>query len=135
VLGQSELRVREELPDRGQMHVAAQNGDPHRLINGEVLQVLDDDASFMLVVLGCPVVIQVVQNLDAAIDVIEGLAEDARPPQSLDGVHQSRCQAIRLSVESFQCAVGELTYSPATQDGGKQWARQAEQGDVPPVRA
>lgn len=52
-----------------------ENRNTDRPVGRQVLQVLHDDSALVLVVLGSPVVIQVIQDLNATVKLIENIAE------------------------------------------------------------
>lgn len=70
------------------MHVAAQDCDSHRSVNSQILQILNDDCALLLVIPGRPVVIEIVKDLIATVEVVQVFAEHARPAKRLDRAHQ-----------------------------------------------
>lgn len=89
VLRQTQFGVGIKLPNGTQVNVAAQNRDSHRSVDSQILQILNDDCALLFVILGCPVVIEIVENLIAAVDLVHILAEHACPTEGLDRAHQS----------------------------------------------
>lgn len=65
-----------------------QHRDTQGLVNSQVLQIFNNDPSFILVVLGSPMIIQIIQYLNPAIDIIKGLAENTGTSECLDGIHE-----------------------------------------------
>ena len=70
-----------------------ENRDANRPVCGKVLQVLYDDLALILVVLRGPMVVQIVQHLDATIKLIEYITKEASLAKGLDGIQQAGGQA------------------------------------------
>jgi ethanolamine utilization microcompartment shell protein EutL len=64
------------------------------------LQFLDEPVALVLVVLGGPVVVQVVEELDAAVEFVDEAAEGAGAANGFDGIHGSRRQDVFEEVEA-----------------------------------
>jgi hypothetical protein len=98
VFGKSKLGVGVELSNSSKMDVTTEDSDSERLVNSKILQIFDYDRSLLLVVLGSPVVVEIIQDFNTTIDVVEGLAQDTSASKCLDGVHESGGQTKRKSV-------------------------------------
>lgn len=70
-----------------------ENRNANRSVRGKILQVLYDDLTLILVVLCGPMVVQVVQHLDATVKFIENITEEASLAESFDWIQQTRGQA------------------------------------------
>lgn len=108
MLGYFEFGIGVELADCSKMNITTENGslvterretrldsnvpedsDTNRPVRRKVLQVLYEDLAFLFVVLRSPVIIQVIQDLDATVKLIKDIAEKTSLAESLDGVQQS----------------------------------------------
>lgn len=95
VFGYIERLVGVELADGGEVDVAAQDRDAHVLGRGDVLQLFDEPVPLGFVVLSCPVVVQVVEDFDAAVEFVEEVAQDAGcSADCFDGVHHPAGQDV-----------------------------------------
>ena len=84
--GDLELRVGVEAPERGQVDVAAEDGDADRELGADALEALDQVVAFLLVRAGRVVVVEVVEEVDAAVEAVEeAAAETDAAVQELDG--------------------------------------------------
>lgn len=87
VLWDLELFVRVELANSAEVHIASKDGHTNGLGFGDVLQLLDEPIPFLLVVLRCPVIVKVVENLNAAIKLVHKATQQAGATHGLDRVH------------------------------------------------
>ena len=53
------------------MNVSAKNADANREFCSKCLQLLDEIQAFLLMCAGCIVIIQIIQQVDASVEVIE----------------------------------------------------------------
>jgi hypothetical protein len=71
-----------------------EDGHTNGFIRSQLLKLLDKPVPFIFVVLGRPMVIQIIQYFDSTIKLIDETTKHASPPKRFDGVHQSRGEAI-----------------------------------------
>jgi hypothetical protein len=88
VFGQAKLGVGIKLTNGAQVDVAAQDCDSHRPVDSQVLQIFNYNGAFPFVVLGCPMIAEVIQNLIVVIDIVQRFAEHACLADCLDWAHQ-----------------------------------------------
>ncbi|KAI6764540.1 hypothetical protein HG530_008329 [Fusarium avenaceum] len=94
VLREAELGVGVELSNGRKVDVTTEDGDSKRLVDSKVLQVFNHDRSLLFVVLGGPVVVQVVQDFNATVNVVKSLTKDTGASERFHRIHKSGCQAI-----------------------------------------
>ena len=87
VLGYAVLFSRVELSHCTQMHISTENGHSNRLFRGKLLQLLNEPVALLLVMFRGPVIIEVVQYFDSAIELIDKATKDTSPPYRFDRIH------------------------------------------------
>ena len=75
--GDVEFRVAVESPERGEVHVPAEDADADGEGFGEFLDAVDEFFPFFFVLVRGVVVVQVVEQIDAAVELVEQAAGDA----------------------------------------------------------
>lgn len=89
MLGDLELRIGVKLADGGKVDITAQDGDAHRFLRCEVLEVLNEPCPLQLVVLGRPVIVQIVEDLNAAVELIQESAKQPSAAERFDRIHHA----------------------------------------------
>lgn len=101
VLWNLQLLVGIELTNSTKVHITSENGDADRLGLCDVLQLLDKPVAFLLVVLGCPVVIEIIKNLDTAVELVYKATEQTSSAHSLDRIHHSAGKNVLKEVQPW----------------------------------
>lgn len=69
------------------MHIPGQHTNPNPLLPCQVLQLMHEGLALTSVVAGRPVVVEVVEELDAAVEFVEEGAEEAGAAEGFEGDH------------------------------------------------
>jgi hypothetical protein len=99
----AEFLVREKLANGTKMHIATKYSDSNRLCCCQMLQFLDEPISFVFVMFCCPVIIQIIQDLDSAIKFVNETTKHASPAKCFDRIHGARGQNILQEIEAWVC--------------------------------
>ena len=59
------------------MDVSAEDGDADGMLFGEVLDAVDEVFALLFVLVGCVVVVEIVEEVDAAVELVEEPTRDA----------------------------------------------------------
>ena len=65
------LGIRIKLSDCSKINIAPKDRNADRLFGSEILEILDKIISFVFVMPCCPVIVQVIEDLDTAIELIQ----------------------------------------------------------------
>lgn len=103
--GDAQFGARIEPTNGRQVDVTSQNCHPDRMGLGEVLQTLDEHLPFLLVLARCVVVVQVVQQIDLAVELVEQTTREAEAlVQQTDGGDEWRAEDV---LQPCQTGVGD----------------------------
>src|SRR5690242_2210507 len=94
VLWYLELLVGVKLTYSTKMHVASKNCYTNGLRLCNVLQFFDEPIPFFFVVFGCPVIVEIVEDFNTAIEFVDEATKHASTSHSFDGVHHPACQDV-----------------------------------------
>lgn len=99
-----QLGVRVETPDSCKMHISAKNGYTSRVLLREVLQHLDELATLRLMLARCVVVVQIVEQIDLAIELVEETASKSKALiQEFDRRDERRLQDVLKPDQTWIC--------------------------------
>jgi hypothetical protein len=101
VLWYLELLVRVELADCSKVHVASENGNANGLCLGDMLEFFNEPVSFFLMVLGRPMIVQVIKNLDASIELVHKATKQTSTSHCLDRIHHPACEDVFEEVQPW----------------------------------
>ena len=101
----AQLGVGVEAADGGEVDVAAEEGDAGGVGLGEVLEALDEEAALALVLAGGVVVVEVVEEIDLAVELVEEAAGEAEAlVEEADGGDDGRAEDV---LEPGEARVGD----------------------------
>lgn len=71
------------------MNCIPQNCNSYRLLRCKILEIFNQPGALRLVIFGRPVVVKIIQYLDAAVELVNQPREHSCPAESLDRVENS----------------------------------------------
>tara|TARA_R110002003_G_scaffold59_12_gene5315 strand:- start:12570 stop:12854 length:285 start_codon:yes stop_codon:yes gene_type:complete len=88
VFGNIELLVGEKLSNCREVNITSKYCDAHGLGGSDMLQLPNQPISLIFVMFGSPVVVEVVQNLHAAVEFVDKVAKHTCTTHGFDRIHQ-----------------------------------------------
>ena len=76
------------------MYISTKDGHPHGFIGREGLELFDEPITLMFMVSRRPMIVEIVEDLDPAVELIEEGAQQAGLPDGLERIHHAGCQAV-----------------------------------------
>ena len=101
VLGNTKLLVAVELTDSTQVHITTQDGDTNALLGGKLLQFLNEPITLCFVMFRSPVVIEIIQDFNATIELVDESAQSASATKCFDRIHDPASKKILQEVQSW----------------------------------
>lgn len=84
-----------------EVNIASKYGDSDGFCLGNMLQFSNKPVSLVFVMLGCPVIIQVVENLNPTIKLVDEVAEHTSATKCFDGIHNTTGQYLLQEIQSW----------------------------------